>query len=138
MNGVACTTAWSRVALNVALSAADTGSGVAQIRYTTTGTAPTATTGTVYAGPFAVTTPTTLMYRAFDVAGNAGAVATLNLRVDLDTPDRDRDLQRRELFRSVVPVADQLRADRCGHGLGCRVHPLHDQQHGSDADEHGL
>ena len=85
-NGVACTTAWSRVALNVALTAADAGSGVAQIRYTTTGTAPTASTGTVYAGPVAVTTPTTFMYRAFDVAGNAGAVATLNLRVDLTLP----------------------------------------------------
>jgi peptidoglycan/xylan/chitin deacetylase (PgdA/CDA1 family) len=84
--GVACTTAWSRTALNVTISAADTGSGVASIRYTTNGTAPTATTGTLYQGPVAVTTPITLMYRAFDVAGNAGAVGTLTLRVDLTLP----------------------------------------------------
>ena len=85
-NGVACTTAWARAAVTVALSAADAGSGVAQIRYSTNGTAPTATTGTLYQGSFAVTTPTTLMYRAFDVAGNAGAVGTVTIRVDLTLP----------------------------------------------------
>jgi peptidoglycan/xylan/chitin deacetylase (PgdA/CDA1 family) len=84
--GAACTTAWSRTAVTVALSAADAGSGVAQIRYSTNGTAPTATTGTLYQGSFAVTTPTTLMYRAFDVAGNAGAVGTVTVRVDVTLP----------------------------------------------------
>jgi peptidoglycan/xylan/chitin deacetylase (PgdA/CDA1 family) len=85
--GVACPTAWSRTALNVTLTAADTGgSGVAQIRYTTDGSTPTATTGTVYQLPVAVTTPTTLNYRAFDVAGNAGTVGTLTLRVDMTLP----------------------------------------------------
>jgi peptidoglycan/xylan/chitin deacetylase (PgdA/CDA1 family) len=85
--GGACpTTAWSRVAVNVTLAAADTGSGVGQIRYTTDGSTPTDTTGTVYAGPFAVTTSITLRYRAFDVAGNASALGSLVLRVDVTPP----------------------------------------------------
>ena len=84
--GTCPTTTWSRTAVNVTLTGADTGSGVAAIRYTTDGSTPDATTGTVYAGPFAVTTQVTVRYRAIDVAGNLGAVNSLALQVDTIAP----------------------------------------------------
>ena len=59
--------------VSVSLTAADEpgGSGVAEIRYTTDGSDPDATTGTVYTVPFQVFVTTTVKYRAFDNAGNA-------------------------------------------------------------------
>jgi peptidoglycan/xylan/chitin deacetylase (PgdA/CDA1 family) len=72
----------------VGLSATDNsgGSGVAQIRYTTDGSTPTATTGTLYTAPFTVSTTTTVKYRAFDVAGNAEPVNTQLITVDTTAP----------------------------------------------------
>jgi peptidoglycan/xylan/chitin deacetylase (PgdA/CDA1 family) len=81
-----CPTTWSKTPLSVTLAATDTGSGVSQIVYTTDGSAPTLAHGTVYTGPIAVTSAETLSYRAYDVAGNAGAIGSLALKVDAIAP----------------------------------------------------
>ena len=56
------------------LSSSDTGSGLDEIRYTTDGSDPTPTTGTVYSGAFAVSVTTEVRYRGFDRVGNAEAI----------------------------------------------------------------
>jgi peptidoglycan/xylan/chitin deacetylase (PgdA/CDA1 family) len=74
--------------VQVALTATDNpgGGGVGSIRYTTDGTDPTATTGTVYSGPFNVSSTATVKYRAFDKAGNAEAVNSQQIRIDTTPP----------------------------------------------------
>jgi Bacterial Ig domain/Chitobiase/beta-hexosaminidase C-terminal domain len=86
-NAAACAN-WYNAAVSVSLSATDNpgGSGVKQIRYTTNGTDPTATTGTVYSGVFSVGVTTTVKYRAFDNAGNAEAVNTQLIQIDTVAP----------------------------------------------------
>jgi peptidoglycan/xylan/chitin deacetylase (PgdA/CDA1 family) len=87
-NGSACSSGFYNSAVSVTLAAADEpgGSGVASIRYTTNGTDPTATTGTVYGGAFAVAASTTVKYRAFDAAGNAEAVNSRLIQIDTVAP----------------------------------------------------
>jgi peptidoglycan/xylan/chitin deacetylase (PgdA/CDA1 family) len=79
-DGSPCTGATYPSAVSVGLSATDDvgGSGVSMIRYTTDGTDPTATTGTVYVSPFPFTVDatTTIRYRAIDQAGNLEPVNT--------------------------------------------------------------
>ena len=60
------------------------GSGVAQIRYTTDGSTPTATSGTVYTAPFTLAATTTVKYLAVDNAGNAENPANSRL-IPIDT-----------------------------------------------------
>jgi peptidoglycan/xylan/chitin deacetylase (PgdA/CDA1 family) len=75
-NGSPCMAAAYTRAVTVALSAADGhGSGVDTIRYTTDGSAPTATSP-VYAAPFDVQQTTTVNFLATDRAGNAEVVQT--------------------------------------------------------------
>ncbi|MDP9204063.1 MAG: chitobiase/beta-hexosaminidase C-terminal domain-containing protein, partial [Gemmatimonadota bacterium] len=69
----------------VSLSASDTGSGVAAIRYTTNGSDPTASS-TLYSGPFSVSATTTVKFRAWDVAGNVEATKTQLIRIDSTAP----------------------------------------------------
>jgi peptidoglycan/xylan/chitin deacetylase (PgdA/CDA1 family) len=71
--------------VSVTLSATDAASGVAAIRYTTDGSTPT-TSSTTYTGPFAVTTTTSINYRAWDVAGNVEATKTQLIQVDTVAP----------------------------------------------------
>jgi hypothetical protein len=73
--------------LQVTLSAFDNpgGSGVSAIWVTGNGSDPTPA-ATVYMGPFAVTSPLTLKYRAWDNVGNAGFVYTSVLLVDPIAP----------------------------------------------------
>src|SRR5207302_8332451 len=87
-NGSACSGSFYGSAVSVTLAATDNsgGSGVASIRYTTDGSDPTATTGTVYGGAFSVSATTTVKYRAFDVAGNAEPVNSALIRVDMTPP----------------------------------------------------
>ena len=87
-NGAPCSSSYYTSAVTVSLSATDNvgGSGVKEIRYTTDGSDPTATTGTVYAAPFSVASTTTVKYRAFDNAGNAEAVNAPLIRVDTSAP----------------------------------------------------
>ncbi len=83
--------------VSVSLSADDgSGSGVAQIKYTTDGSDPTASgTAQVYSGsPFDVSTEgvTTVKYFARDVAGNASAVQTQLVRLDVTPPTNSLSL----------------------------------------------
>jgi hypothetical protein len=85
--GSACVgSAWYRPGVSVALTAVDSDSGVSQIRYTTNGTVPTKTTGTVYSAPLTLNATTTINYRAFDNAGNAEANNVLQVQVDGNAP----------------------------------------------------
>ena len=83
-----CGSSWYNAAVDVSLAATDDvgGSGVKEIRYTTDGSDPTATSGTVYGGPFSVTSTATVKYRAFDNAGNAETVRSQLIRIDTTAP----------------------------------------------------
>jgi hypothetical protein len=70
----------------VALSATDADSGVASIRYTTNGTVPTQTTGTLYTAPFTLSATATINYRAFDNVGNAESDNVITISVDPAPP----------------------------------------------------
>jgi peptidoglycan/xylan/chitin deacetylase (PgdA/CDA1 family) len=87
-DGAACASGYYITAVSVALTATDEtgGSGLKDVRYTTDGSTPTATTGTVYSGPFSVASTTTVKYRAFDNAGNAEAVNSQLIQVDTTAP----------------------------------------------------
>ena len=87
-NNGACSAGLYNAAVSVTLSATDNagGSGVASIRYTTDGTDPSLTNGTVYTGTFSVASTTTVKYRALDNAGNAEAVRTQLIQVDTTPP----------------------------------------------------
>ncbi len=82
-----CSSGRYKAAVSVSLGAADTGgSGLKEIRYTIDGSGPTASTGTVYKGPFSVGSTTTVKYRAFDDAFNAGAIKSRLIRIDTRAP----------------------------------------------------
>jgi hypothetical protein len=87
-NGGACSTAFYGAAVSVALSASDNpgGSGVQEIVYTTDGSVPSQTNGSVYSGPFFISNSTVLNYRSFDVAGNAEPMNTATIQVDTVPP----------------------------------------------------
>jgi peptidoglycan/xylan/chitin deacetylase (PgdA/CDA1 family) len=86
-NGTACAGSFYSAAVSATLSANDVGgSGVDKIVYTTDGSDPTATNGTVYSGAFGIGSTTTVKYRAFDVAGNAEPVNSALLQVDTVAP----------------------------------------------------
>lgn len=83
--GDTCPTGWTAATQTVTLAAADDASGVAAIRYTTDGTAPTGSSA-LYSAPVGITHDTTLRYRAYDRAGNAEPVRELRLKVDQTAP----------------------------------------------------
>ncbi len=85
-NGSACSTASYTAPVSVALSASDSGSGVDVTRYTTDGTEPTATNGTVYSAPFSVSQTTTVKFRSWDKAGNVEPTRTQLIQVDKAPP----------------------------------------------------
>jgi peptidoglycan/xylan/chitin deacetylase (PgdA/CDA1 family) len=80
-----CSTGWYGAAVSVTLSAADGGSGVAAIRYTTDGSDPTTASAT-YTAPFTVSSTTTVKYRAWDNAGNVEATNSQLIRIDTTAP----------------------------------------------------
>jgi hypothetical protein len=84
-DGAACP-GWPTDPVSVTLSSADIGSGVFEIRYTTDGSDPTATTGTVYSGAFVVSVTTEIRYRAFDLVGNAEVVHSQRIEFDVTGP----------------------------------------------------
>jgi hypothetical protein len=81
---------WSNKDVSVTLNATDNtgGSGVKEIRYTTNGVDPTATSGTVYSAPFSISSEgtTTLKFRAIDNAGNVEAVQSRTVKIDKTNP----------------------------------------------------
>jgi peptidoglycan/xylan/chitin deacetylase (PgdA/CDA1 family) len=83
-NGAPCS-GWYGAPVSVALTATDSG-GVAATRYTTDGTEPTTSSGTLYGGPFTVSTATTVRYRSWDNAGNVEATKTQAIQVDATGP----------------------------------------------------
>jgi hypothetical protein len=82
-NGAPCS-GWYASTVSVSLSATDS-SGVAATRYTTDGSEPT-DSSPAYAGPFGVSTTTTLRYRSWDTAGNVEATKTQAIQVDSTGP----------------------------------------------------
>ena len=77
-NATTCASGWYTSPVSVAPSASDTGSGVAQIRYTLDGTDPTDTTGAVYSAPFTLRASATVRFRAWDHAGDVAVTAPAN------------------------------------------------------------
>jgi peptidoglycan/xylan/chitin deacetylase (PgdA/CDA1 family) len=84
-NGGACSTGWYKASVSVSLSATDSQSGVAAIRYTTDGSTPT-TSSPAYVGSFVLSATTTVKYRAWDNAGNAEATKSRLIRIDFVAP----------------------------------------------------
>ncbi len=90
---VACTprgcSEWNNGPVTVSLSAADHGSGVAEIRYTLDGTDPGGPTGvSCTADPcsFTVSAAATVKYGARDLAGNVEATKSQAIRIDTEPP----------------------------------------------------
>jgi hypothetical protein len=81
-DGGPCAGDWHGKAVSVVLSATDSGSGVARIRYTLDGSEPSTSNGRDYEGPFVVQSATLIRYRAYDKAGNAEAPHQQGLNVD--------------------------------------------------------
>jgi Bacterial Ig domain/Chitobiase/beta-hexosaminidase C-terminal domain len=81
-DGGSCAGDWHGKPVSVALSATDSGSGVARIRYTLDGSEPSTSNGRDYDGPFVVQSATLIRYRAYDKAGNAEATHQQGLNVD--------------------------------------------------------
>lgn len=88
-NGSACSAGWYGAnPVSVTLSATDAGgSGVAATRYTTDGTDPVTSSSAVsYAGPFTVTTTTTVRFASVDNAGNTETANSQQIRIDSAAP----------------------------------------------------
>ena len=73
-NGAACATSPYAGPVTVTLTASDAGSGVREIRYTTNGSDPT--NGTLYTGPFTVSSSATVRSTAVDNANNRTSLST--------------------------------------------------------------
>ena len=85
-NAVACSGGWYSAAVQVTLSATDSGGpGVSKIYYTTNGTTPT-TSSTVYTGAFTVSTTSTVKFFSVDNAGNTEAVKSQQIQIDTAAP----------------------------------------------------
>lgn len=84
-NGGACSGGWYGAAVTVSLSATDPDDAVAAVRYTLNGSDPT-TSSTIYSGPFAVSSTTTVKYRAWDSAGNVEATNSRLIQIDATPP----------------------------------------------------
>jgi peptidoglycan/xylan/chitin deacetylase (PgdA/CDA1 family) len=85
-NGSTCTSGFYNASVSVALQAADGGSGVSKVVYTTDGSDPSLTNGTVYSSAFSLGSTTTVKYRSFDVAGNAEQVESQTIQVSAGAP----------------------------------------------------
>jgi peptidoglycan/xylan/chitin deacetylase (PgdA/CDA1 family) len=85
-NGGACAGGWYNAAVQVTLSATDTGGpGVAATYYTIDGSTPT-TSSIVYTGAFTVPNTATVKFFSVDTAGNAEPVNSQQIQVDTAAP----------------------------------------------------
>ena len=136
-----CQSGFYTGSVSVSLSATDSGgSDVSQIRYTTNGSDPTITNGTVYNGPFSLTTTTTVKYRAFDNAGNAEAVNSQSIQVsapDTTPPSSTIACDGSPCQSSAYPaaVSVSLAASDNSGGTGVAADPLHERRLGSNGDD---
>ncbi|TMK79966.1 MAG: hypothetical protein E6G45_02105 [Actinobacteria bacterium] len=85
-DGAACSAGWYSASVSVSLSATDAASGLQEIRYTTDGSDPSPSNGSVYSAPFGVAATTTVRFRAYDRVGNEEAVGSQLVRVDTSGP----------------------------------------------------
>src|SRR5438132_8054935 len=87
-NNSACSNGPYNGPVTVGLAATDNtgGSGVASIRYTTDGTTPSATSGSVYSSAFSVGSNMTVKYLPIDNAGNVSAVNSQTISFDTTKP----------------------------------------------------
>jgi peptidoglycan/xylan/chitin deacetylase (PgdA/CDA1 family) len=126
-NGGPCGT-WYTTSVSVSLSATDNagGSGVASIRYTTDGSDPSLTNGSVYTGAFSVATTTTVKYRAYDNAGNAEAVNTQLIQIDTIAPNSSISCNGTNcgssFYNNAVSVSLSATDNAGGSGVGSIVY----------------
>jgi hypothetical protein len=129
-NGGTCSSGWYNQPVSVALSAADTGTAVTAIRYTTDGTTPT-TSSPLYTGPFTVSTTATVKYGAWDMAGNVEAAKSQSIQIDSVAPVSSIACNNAACSNSAytAPVSVSLSAtDTDGSGVA----EIHYETNGSD------
>ena len=133
-NGAACSGAWHAAAVQVALSATDSGSGLASIRYTTDGSTPSLASA-AYSTPFTLSSTKTVKFRAYDNVGNAESTNTQAVDVDTVAPATSIKCNGKACssgwYNAAVKVS--LAGDR--HGLRRRRDPLHDRRLDAHARE---
>jgi peptidoglycan/xylan/chitin deacetylase (PgdA/CDA1 family) len=84
-NGSSTCSGWLKSPLSVSLKATDN-MAVAGTYYTTDGSEPSAGNGTLYSGPFSLTSTTEVKYRSVDSEGNWEAVQSQLIQVDGAAP----------------------------------------------------
>jgi peptidoglycan/xylan/chitin deacetylase (PgdA/CDA1 family) len=84
-NGSSTCASWYRAPVSITLKASDN-LAVAATYYTTDGSEPSATNGSLYTGAFSVPQSATVKYRSVDTAGNWEAVQTQLLQIDPEAP----------------------------------------------------
>jgi|GEM_PF-329005 len=84
-NGSSTCGSWSKAAVSVTLKATDD-AALAATYYTTDGSEPSASNGTLYSGAFSVVATTEVKYRSVDVTGNWEATKSQLLQVDTQAP----------------------------------------------------
>jgi peptidoglycan/xylan/chitin deacetylase (PgdA/CDA1 family) len=84
-NGSSTCSGWLKSPVSVSLEATDN-VGVAGTYYTTDGSEPSAVNGSLYSGPFSLTSTTEVKYRSVDGEGNWEAVHSQPIQVDGQAP----------------------------------------------------
>src|SRR5205807_10603465 len=84
-DGIACPADFVKGPVTVTLAAIDAGTGLGATRYTLDGSTPDQTS-TEYTGPFTVTDTTTVKFRSWDSADNAGPLGAQTIKSDTTAP----------------------------------------------------
>jgi peptidoglycan/xylan/chitin deacetylase (PgdA/CDA1 family) len=121
-NSSSCSS-WYSQPVSVSLSAADTGTAVTAIRYTTDGSDPTASSA-LYTGPFTVSTTATVKYRAWDMAGNVETTKSQLVQFDFAPPVSSIACNSSVCSSSAyaAPVSVSLSATDSGGSGGVEIH----------------
>src|SRR5439155_558175 len=85
-DGAACSAGWYSASVSVSLSATDVVLGLQEIRYTTDGSDPSFSNGTVYSAPFSLLMTITVKFRAYDRVGNEKTVNSRLVHIDTSAP----------------------------------------------------
>jgi peptidoglycan/xylan/chitin deacetylase (PgdA/CDA1 family) len=108
-NGSSTCSGWLKSPVSVSLKATDN-VGVAGTYYTTDGSEPSAVNGTLYAGPFSLTSTTEVKYRSVDGEGNSEPVHSQLIQVDGQAPTSVMTSPASEatvIRTSTVPILDE-------------------------------